>query len=119
MSGPTTTADLEQLFDATIAHEQRVEPRDWMPRATARRSSGRSPSTRTPRSSACSRGQLDHARRRRCAARRSWWPRCRTRPGHGLYLYSAAETLGADRDELLDLLHKGRQKYSTIFNYPT
>ncbi|MDQ3423815.1 MAG: 1,2-phenylacetyl-CoA epoxidase subunit A [Actinomycetota bacterium] len=38
--------------------------------------------------------------------------------GHGLYLYSAAETLGADRDELLDLLHTGRQKYSTIFNYP-
>ena len=39
--------------------------------------------------------------------------------GHGLYLYSAAETLGVDRDELLDLLHTGRQKYSTIFNYPT
>jgi ring-1,2-phenylacetyl-CoA epoxidase subunit PaaA len=39
--------------------------------------------------------------------------------GHGLYLYGAAETLGADRDELLDLLHAGRQKYSTIFNYPT
>ena len=37
--------------------------------------------------------------------------------GHGLYLYSAAETLGADRDELLDLLHRGRQKYSSIFNY--
>ena len=39
--------------------------------------------------------------------------------GHGLYLYSAAETLGIDRDELLDLLHDGRQKYSSIFNYPT
>ncbi|MCW2681957.1 MAG: paaA [Frankiales bacterium] len=39
--------------------------------------------------------------------------------GHGLYLYGAAETLGADRDELLDMLHSGRQKYSTIFNYPT
>jgi ring-1,2-phenylacetyl-CoA epoxidase subunit PaaA len=39
--------------------------------------------------------------------------------GHGLYLYGAAETLGADRDELLDMLHNGRQKYSTIFNYPT
>jgi ring-1,2-phenylacetyl-CoA epoxidase subunit PaaA len=38
--------------------------------------------------------------------------------GHGLYLYSAAETLGVDRDELMDLLHAGRQKYSTIFNYP-
>jgi ring-1,2-phenylacetyl-CoA epoxidase subunit PaaA len=39
--------------------------------------------------------------------------------GHGLYLYAAAETLGVDRAELLDLLHTGRQKYSSIFNYPT
>jgi ring-1,2-phenylacetyl-CoA epoxidase subunit PaaA len=39
--------------------------------------------------------------------------------GHGLYLYSAAETLGAGRDELLDMLHTGRQRYSSIFNYPT
>jgi ring-1,2-phenylacetyl-CoA epoxidase subunit PaaA len=39
--------------------------------------------------------------------------------GHGLYLYAAAETLGADRGELLDMLHSGRQKYSSIFNYPT
>jgi ring-1,2-phenylacetyl-CoA epoxidase subunit PaaA len=39
--------------------------------------------------------------------------------GHGLYLYSAAETLGISRDELLDALHTGRQRYSSIFNYPT
>ncbi len=39
--------------------------------------------------------------------------------GHGLYLYSAAETLGVSRDELLHLLHVGRHKYSSIFNYPT
>jgi len=39
--------------------------------------------------------------------------------GHGLYLYAAAETLGADRADLLDMLHTGRQKYSSIFNYPT
>ena len=39
--------------------------------------------------------------------------------GHGLYLYAAAETLGADRSDLLDMLHTGRQKYSSIFNYPT
>jgi len=38
--------------------------------------------------------------------------------GHGLYLYSAAETLGVSRDQLLDMLHTGKQKYSTIFNYP-
>lgn len=39
--------------------------------------------------------------------------------GHGLYLYSAAETLGTSRDEMLDALHSGRAKYSSIFNYPT
>jgi ring-1,2-phenylacetyl-CoA epoxidase subunit PaaA len=39
--------------------------------------------------------------------------------GHGLYLYAAAETLGVDRADLLDALHTGRQKYSSIFNYPT
>ena len=39
--------------------------------------------------------------------------------GHGLYLYAAAETLGVDRADLLDQLHTGRQKYSSIFNYPT
>ena len=39
--------------------------------------------------------------------------------GHGLYLYSAAETLGVSRDELLDKLHTGDMKYSSIFNYPT
>ena len=39
--------------------------------------------------------------------------------GHGLYLYSAAETLGADRGDLTRRLIEGRQKYSSIFNYPT
>ena len=39
--------------------------------------------------------------------------------GHGLYLYSAAETLGVDRDQLQTLLHQGKHKYSSIFNYPT
>jgi ring-1,2-phenylacetyl-CoA epoxidase subunit PaaA len=39
--------------------------------------------------------------------------------GHGLYLYAAAETLGTSRDQMLDALHSGRAKYSSIFNYPT
>ena len=39
--------------------------------------------------------------------------------GHGLYLYCAAETLGADREETIDDLHSGKAKYSSIFNYPT
>ena len=39
--------------------------------------------------------------------------------GHGLYLYCAAETLGVTRDELIEQLHTGKAKYSSIFNYPT
>lgn len=39
--------------------------------------------------------------------------------GHGLYLYSAAETLGADRDDMMEKLIDGKMKYSSIFNYPT
>jgi ring-1,2-phenylacetyl-CoA epoxidase subunit PaaA len=39
--------------------------------------------------------------------------------GHGLYLYAAGETLGTSRDQMLDALHTGRAKYSSIFNYPT
>ena len=39
--------------------------------------------------------------------------------GHGLYLYAAAETLGVSRDELVEALHSGKAKYSSIFNYPT
>ncbi|MEZ4799530.1 MAG: 1,2-phenylacetyl-CoA epoxidase subunit PaaA [Flavobacteriales bacterium] len=39
--------------------------------------------------------------------------------GHGLYLYSAAETLGVNRDQLIEDLHSGKSKYSSIFNYPT
>lgn len=39
--------------------------------------------------------------------------------GHGLYLYSAAETLGVTRNEMIEQLHSGKAKYSSIFNYPT
>lgn len=39
--------------------------------------------------------------------------------GHGLYLYSVAETLGISREEMLNQLHEGKAKYSSIFNYPT
>ena len=39
--------------------------------------------------------------------------------GHGQYLYHAAETLGATREEMIDALHTGRAKYSNVFNYPT
>ena len=46
-------------------------------------------------------------------------PQVQDEGGHGLYLYAAAETLGSSRDEMLDALHTGKAKYSSIFNYPT
>ena len=80
------------------------------PRPTARRWSGRSPSTRTPRSSACSRRATGSPGRPSCGARRSCMAKVQDEAGHGLYLYSAAETLGIGREEMLDLLHAGRQQ---------
>ncbi|GII78567.1 phenylacetate-CoA oxygenase subunit PaaA [Sphaerisporangium rufum] len=112
-------ADLEGHFDRTIARDQRIEPRDWMPdgyRATMVRQIaqhahseiiGMQPEgewiTRAP------------SLRRKAIL----LAKVQDEAGHGLYLYSAAETLGADRAELTDKLIEGRQKYSSIFNYPT
>ena len=77
------------------------------------------PARASARSSACCPKATGSAARRRSSARRSSWPRCRTKAGHGLYLYAAAETLGTARDQMLDALHTGKAKYSSIFNYPT
>ncbi len=109
----------ELAFQAQIDTGGRIEPRDWMPEAYRKtlvrqiaqhahsEIIGMQPEgnwiTRAP------------SLRRKCIL----VAKVQDEAGHGLYLYSAAETLGADRDELLDLLHAGRQKYSTIFNYPT
>ena len=94
-------------------------PATRCPRPTAGRSCARSPSTRTPRSSACSRRATGSPAPPACAARRILMAKVQDEAGHGLYLYAAAETLGVDRADLLDQLHDGRQKYSSIFNYPT
>ena len=109
----------EQSFQERIDADDRVEPRDWMPEGYRRtlirqiaqhahsEIIGMQPEgawiTRAP------------SLRRKCIL----VAKVQDEAGHGLYLYSAAETLGVDRAELLDLLHAGRQKYSTIFNYPT
>ena len=112
-------SDGEQVFADTIAKDQRVEPHDWMPdkyRATMIRQIaqhahseiiGMQPEgewiTRAP------------SLRRKAIL----LAKVQDEAGHGLYLYSAAETLGADRGDLTRRLIEGRQKYSSIFNYPT
>ena len=106
-------------FDALIEADQRVEPRDDMPEAYRRTLIRQI-------------AQHAHSEIIGMQPEGSWVSRApslrrkailvakvQDEAGHGLYLYSAAETLGIDRAELLDMLHDGRQKYSTIFNYPT
>ncbi len=117
--GTATDASGEEKFNATIADDQRIEPRDWMPdryrktliRQVAQHAHseiiGMQPEgnwiTRAP------------SLRRKAIL----MAKVQDEAGHGLYLYSAAETLGVSRDDLTELLISGKQKYSSIFNYPS
>ncbi|MGR3710533.1 MAG: 1,2-phenylacetyl-CoA epoxidase subunit PaaA, partial [Alterinioella nitratireducens] len=106
-------------FQDKIDADIKIEPRDWMPddyRATLIRQIGQHAHSEIV-------GQLPEG---------NWITRAPTlerkaillakvqdEAGHGLYLYSAAETLGVTRDELTEMLLSGKMKYSSIFNYPT
>ncbi|WP_163509694.1 1,2-phenylacetyl-CoA epoxidase subunit PaaA [Fodinicola acaciae] len=110
---------LEEHFDATIAAEQRIEPRDWMPdgyRKTMIRQIAQHAHSEIigmqPEGNWITRAP---SLRRKAIL----LAKVQDEAGHGLYLYSAAETLGADRQDLTERLITGRQKYSSIFNYPT
>lgn len=110
---------LEDRFNAKIENDERIEPKDWMPeeyRKTLIRQISQHAHSEIV-------GMLPEANwitrapslRRKAAA----LAKVQDEAGHGLYLYSACETLGVDRDDLLDDLHTGKAKYSSIFNYPT
>ncbi|GAB23134.1 phenylacetate-CoA oxygenase subunit PaaG [Gordonia polyisoprenivorans NBRC 16320 = JCM 10675] len=112
-------SELQQSFDATIAAEARIEPRDWMPegyRKTLIRQIAQHAHSEIigmqPEGNWLTRAP---SLRRKAIL----MAKVQDEAGHGLYLYSAAETLGADRADLTDKLISGRQKYSSIFNYPT
>jgi ring-1,2-phenylacetyl-CoA epoxidase subunit PaaA len=111
--------DLEAQFERTVAAEQRVEPRDWMPdgyrRTLVRQIAQHAHSEiigMQPEGNWISRAP---SLRRKAIL----LAKVQDEAGHGLYLYAATETLGADRDDLTGMLISGRQKYSSIFNYPT
>ncbi|WP_447004591.1 1,2-phenylacetyl-CoA epoxidase subunit PaaA [Saccharothrix isguenensis] len=111
--------DLEAQFERTVAAEQRVEPRDWMPdgyRRTLIRQIAQHAHSEIigmqPEGNWISRAP---SLRRKAIL----LAKVQDEAGHGLYLYAATETLGADRDDLTGMLVSGRQKYSSIFNYPT
>ena len=116
---PDYTDAVQEYFDGLIAADQRIEPRDAMPegyRTTLIRQIAQHAHSEIigmqPEGNWISRAP---SLRRKAIL----MAKVQDEAGHGLYLYSAAETLGADRAELLDKLHAGKQKYSSIFNYPT
>lgn len=114
-----TYEQLESDFQAKIDAEVKIEPKDWMPEAY-RRTLIRQIS------------QHAHSEVVGMLPEGNWITRApslrskvillakvQDEAGHGLYLYSAAETLGVNREELIEELHTGKAKYSSIFNYPT
>ncbi len=112
------TKQLEQ-FEAKIAAGLKIEPKDWMPEAY------RKQLIRMMSQHAHSEiiGMLPEGNwiTRAPSLRRKaiLLAKVQDEAGHGLYLYSATETLGIERSELLEQLHSGKAKYSSIFNYPT
>ena len=114
----TTEQDLEAHFEDTIARDRRIEPRDWMPpryRANMVRQIAQHAHSEIigmqPEGNWITRAP---SLRRKAIL----LAKVQDEAGHGMYLYSAAETLGADRGDLTERLISGRQKYSSIFNYP-
>lgn len=111
--------DLEKIFQDKIDREVRIEPKDWMPekyRQTLIRQISQHAHSEII-------GMLPEGNwiTRAPSLRRKaiLLAKVQDEAGHGLYLYSAAETLGISRDQMYDQLHTGKAKYSSIFNYPT
>lgn len=109
----------EKAFQEKIDRGQRIEPKDWMPegyRRTLLRQMGQHAHSEIV-------GQLPEgnwiSRAPTLERKTILLAKVQDEAGHGLYLYSAAETLGKSRDEMTKELLSGRAKYSSIFNYPT
>lgn len=114
--------DIEQLehqFQAKVDAEIKIEPRDWMPDAY-RKTLIRQISQHAHSEIVGMLPEGNWITRAPSLRRKAvLLAKVQDEAGHGLYLYSAAETLGADRESLIDDLHTGKAKYSSIFNYPT
>lgn len=111
--------ELEQKFNEKLANEEKIEPRDWMPdnyRQTLIRQISQHAHSEIV-------GMLPEGNwiTRAPSLRRkaTLLAKVQDEAGHGLYLYSAAETLGTTRQQTIDDLLSGKAKYSSIFNYPT
>lgn len=109
----------EEKFQAAIDAEQKIEPKDWMPEAY-RKTLIRQISQHAHSEIVGMLPEGNWVTRAPSLKRKAiLLAKIQDEAGHGLYLYSAAETLGVGRDQLLDELHTGKAKYSSIFNYPT
>jgi ring-1,2-phenylacetyl-CoA epoxidase subunit PaaA len=111
--------DQECHFQEKIDQEVKIEPQDWMPekyRQTLIRQISQHAHSEIV-------GMLPEAnwitRAPTLRRKATLIAKVQDEAGHGLYLYSAAETLGISRDEMISQLHDGKAKYSSIFNYPT
>ena len=110
---------LQTRFDEKIDADQKIEPQDWMPEAY-RRTLVRQISQHAHSEIIGMQPEGQWISRAPSLKRKAiLLAKVQDEGGHGLYLYSAAETLGVGRDALLDALHTGKAKYSSIFNYPT
>ncbi len=114
-----TEVDPQARFDEIIEAGEKVEPRDWMPEAY-RKTMIRQIAQHAHSEVIGQQPEGNWITRAPSLARKAILiAKVQDEAGHGLYLYSAAETLGVSRHELNEMLHSGRQKYSSIFNYPT
>ena len=109
----------ERAFQDRINRGEKIEPKDWMPegyRKNLIRQIGQHAHSEIV-------GQLPEGnwitRAPTLERKANLLAKVQDEAGHGLYLYCAAETLGVSRDKLFDMLHTGKMKYSSIFNYPT
>ncbi|HXB93214.1 MAG TPA: 1,2-phenylacetyl-CoA epoxidase subunit PaaA [Puia sp.] len=111
--------DFEKIFQGRIDQDIRIEPKDWMPEAY-RKTLIRQISQHAHSEIV---GMLPEAnwitRAPSLKRKATLIAKVQDEAGHGLYLYSAAETMGISRDEMIAQLHSGKAKYSSIFNYPT
>jgi ring-1,2-phenylacetyl-CoA epoxidase subunit PaaA len=106
-------------FEARIEADEFIEPKDWMPE-TYRRTLVRQISQHAHSEIVGMLPEGNWISRAPSLRRKAILiAKVQDEAGHGLYLYSAAETLGTSRDEMIEALHSGKAKYSTIFNYPT
>lgn len=117
--GPAPEPEEQRHFDALIAGEQRIEPRDWMPEAY-RKTLIRQISQHAHSEIIGMQPESNWITRAPSLKRKAiLMAKVQDEAGHGLYLYSAAQTLGITRDEMMRQLIDGRARYSSIFNYTT